>query len=95
MKLHGQEVRTWLDDVGEVLPSDGGESLVHVLQKSRHDEEAGFKPLGMGISLPFQQLECLPLVVVLEDDLLDHRQDPDAEAASWDCGNFFFFPGCM
>jgi hypothetical protein len=47
-------MRTWLDDVGLVHPSDGGESLVHVLQKSRHDEEAGFKPLGMGISLPFQ-----------------------------------------
>ena len=53
--------------------------------KSRLDEEAGFKPLGMGISLPLQQLECLLLVVVLVDDLLDHRQDPDAEAAAWDC----------
>ena len=86
---------TWLDDVGEVLPSDGSEGLVHVLQESRRDEEAGFEPLGMGISLPLQQLECLPLVVVLEDDLLSHRQDPDAEAASWDCRNFFFFTGCM
>ena len=94
-KFHGQEMRTWLDDVSEVLPSDGGEGLVHVLQKSRRDEEAGFEPLGMGIGLPLQQLECLPLVVILEDDLFNHRQDPDAEAASWDCRNFFFFPGCM
>ena len=51
-KLHGQEIRTWLDDVGEVLPSDGSEGMVHVLQESRRDEEAGFKPLGMCISLP-------------------------------------------
>ena len=94
-KLHGQDVRTWLNDVGEVLLSDSGEGLVHVLQKPRHDEEAGFKPLGMGISLPLQQLECLPLVVVLEDDLFNHHQDPDAEVASWDCGNFFFFPRCV
>ena len=88
-------MRTWLDDVGEVLPSDGGESLFHVLQKSCHDEEAGFEPLGMGISLPLQQLECRLLVVVPVDDLLDHCQDPDAEAAAWDCGNFHFFLGCM
>ena len=53
-KFHGQEVRTWLDDVGEVLLSDGGEGLVHVLQESRHDKEAGFEPLGMGICLPLQ-----------------------------------------
>jgi hypothetical protein len=53
-KLHGQEMRTWLDDVGEVLPSDSSEGLVHVLQKSRHDEKAGFKPLGIGIGLPLQ-----------------------------------------
>ena len=45
-------MRTWLDDVGEVLPSNGGEGLVHVLQEPRHDEEAGFEPLGMGIGLP-------------------------------------------
>ena len=51
-KFHGQEVRTWLDDVGEVLPSDGGEGLVHVLQKPCRNEEAGFEPLGMGICLP-------------------------------------------
>jgi len=88
-------MRTWLDNVGEVLPSDGGESLVHVLQESCHDEEAGFEPLGMGIGLPLQQLKCLPLIVVLVDNLLDHHQDPDAEAASWDCGNFFFFSGCV
>ena len=47
-------MRTWLDDVGEVPPSDGSESLVHVLQESRHDEEAGFEPLSMGTSLPLQ-----------------------------------------
>ena len=94
-EFHGQEMRTWLNDVGEVFPSDGSEGLVHVLQESRRDEEAGFEPLGMGISLPLQQLECLPLVVVLVDDLLDHRQDPNAEAAAWDCGNFLFFLGCM
>ena len=88
-------MRTWLDDVGEVLPSDGGEGLVHVLQKPGRDEEAGFESLDMGIGLPLQQLKCLSLVVVLEDDLFDHRQDPDAEAASWDCRNFFFFPGCV
>ena len=88
-------MRTWLDDVGEVLPSDGSEGLVHVLLKSRRDEEPGFKPLGMGIDLPLQQLECLPLVVVLEDDLFNHRQDPNAEAASWDYRNFFFFSGCV
>ena len=52
-KLHGQEVRTWLDDVGEVLSSDGSESLVHVMQESHHDEDAGFEPLGMGVGLPF------------------------------------------
>ena len=39
---------------GKVLPSDGSESLVHVLHESRHDEEAGFEPLGMGIGLPLQ-----------------------------------------
>ena len=94
-KFHGQEVRTWLDNVSEVLPSDGGEGLVHVLQKPCRDEEAGFEPLDMGIGLPLQQLKCLPLVVVLVDDLLDHHQDPDAEAAAWDCGNFFFFPRCV
>jgi len=94
-KLNGQKMRTWLDDVGEVLPSDGSEVLVHVLQKSHRDEEAGFEPLVMGISLLLKQLECLSLVVVLVDDLLDHRQDPNVEATSWDCGNFFFFTGCM
>ena len=81
--------------IGEVLPSDGGESLVHVLQESRLDEEAGLEPLGMGIGLPLQQLECLPLVVILEDDLFNHRQDPDAETTPWDCGNFFFLPRCV
>ena len=53
-EFHGQELRTWLDDVGEVLPSDSSESLVHVLQEFHHDEEAGFEPLGMGIGLPLQ-----------------------------------------
>ena len=94
-EFHGQELRTWLDDVGEVLLSNGSESLVHVLQKYRHDEEAGFEPFGMGVCLPFQQFECLPLVVVLDDDLFNHCQDPDAETASWDYGNFFLFPGCV
>ena len=51
-EFHGQELRTWLDDVGEVLPSDSSEGLVRVLQEPRRDEEAGFKPLGMCISLP-------------------------------------------
>ena len=88
-------MQTWLDNVDEVLPSDGGESLVHVLQESRYDEEAGFEPLGMGIGLPLQQLECLPLIVVLEDDLFNHCQDPNAEMALWDCRNVFFFPGCV
>ena len=94
-KFQGQEMRTWLDDVGEVLPSDGSEGLVHVLQESRRDEEAGFEPLGMGVGLPFQQLKCLSLVVVLDDDLFNYCQDPDVEAASWDCENFFFLTGCM
>ena len=84
-EFHGQELRTWFDDVSEVLPSDSSEGLVHVLQESRRDEEAGLEPLRMGIGLPLQQVEYLPLVVVLVDDLLDHRQDPDAEAAAWDC----------
>ena len=88
-------MRTWIDDVGKVLPSDSSEGLVHVLQEPRRDEEVGFEHLGMGISLPLQQLEYLPLVVVLEDDLFNHRQDPDAETASWNCRNFFFFPGCV
>ena len=49
----------------------------------------------MGVGLPFQQLKCLSLVVVLDDDLFNYCQDLDVEAASWDCENFFFLPGCM
>ena len=37
-EFHGQELRTWFDDVGKILPSNDGESLVHVLLESRHDE---------------------------------------------------------
>ena len=94
-EFHGQELRTWFDDVGEILPSKGSESLVHDLHESHHDEEASFEPLGMAVRLPLQQLECLPFVVVLDDDLLNQCQYPDAETASWDCGNFFFFLGCV
>ena len=53
-KFHGQEMRTWLNNVCEVLPSDCSEGLVHILQEPHRDEEAGFEPLGMGIGLPLQ-----------------------------------------
>ena len=46
-KLHGQELRTWINNVGEILPSDGGEGIVHVQLESYFYEEASFEPLGM------------------------------------------------
>ena len=90
-------MRTWLNNVGEVLLSDGGEGIVHVLLESHLHEEARFEPFGMAEILLLQQLQGLPFVVVLDGDLLDHRQDPDAETGLQDYWRFFFLPGhiCM
>ena len=91
-EFHGQEVRTWFNDVDEILQPDGGERLIHILFKSCFQEEVDFEPLGIAEILLLQQFECLPLVVVLDKILFDLRQDSDAETTSWDCGGFVLSP---
>ena len=67
--------------------------MVHVLLKSCLDEEADLEPLGVAEILLLQQLECFLLIIVPDDHLFDHRQDPGAEAVSWDHGGFFLLLG--
>ena len=79
-------MRTYLGDVGEVLPSCVGECTVHVLLQPRLDEEEGLEPLGMADRLLLQQLKGIPLIISPDYDLLDHSQDSDFESVPRDCG---------
>ena len=78
-------MRTYLGDVGEVLPSCVGECTVHVLLQPRLDEEEGVKDFDMAEALLLQKLEGLPLIIGSNYELFNCSQNTNTGLAPQDC----------